>query len=303
MNAYSLMRAWFNFAFENQGVVSGNHTGMFCWFIEQNNRMGWTANFAAPRDQTMAAVGITSHNTYNRVFNDLIEFGFVKMVKKSNNQWTANIIALSKNDITNESDLDSALSKNEQAQDCADAKNEQAQVSHCIEQESGTVGIIKPLNYKTIKPLKEKPLNTDPLLIATGDDKNFFNFSKTIFTNFYKEKSGAGEYYFRAVDGKKLKSILNQLFFKCKEKQKKDVFSEIEMIGAVTYFFTQAYETGNDWLKTNFNLSNIDSQFNNIYTAIHNGHNKNSKSKPAAATAEGVVGTLNEMFNPKKSGY
>lgn len=123
-NGYALSRAWFDFAFENQGIVSGNHGCMFLWFIEKNNRMGWVKQFGAPRDETMAAVGITSYNTYKKIFSDLVTWGFIKVVKESKNQYTAHIIALSNFDRPLIQALDSALI--------------QAEVGHEYQQSSST---------------------------------------------------------------------------------------------------------------------------------------------------------------------
>ncbi|WP_139218403.1 hypothetical protein [Pedobacter antarcticus] len=148
-NGYALSRAWFDFAFENQGMVSGNHGCMFLWFLEKNNRMGWAKQFGAPRDETMAAVGITSFNTYRKIFSDLVEWGFINVIKESKNQYTAHIIALSKNDQPLIQALDSALI--------------QAQGKHEYQHSSGTdtdsVAIIKPINKETIKPQTKKPIS------------------------------------------------------------------------------------------------------------------------------------------------
>lgn len=142
MNSYDLHRAWFDFAFENQGVVSPNHTAMYAWFVELNNRMGWAKEFSSPASQTMAAIGVKHHATYKKTLDDLVKFGFVKVVKESKNQWTACVIALTKNSKAHSRALDKALSR------------------HVTKQEEstpqGTCDINKPLNLKTLKPLNFK---------------------------------------------------------------------------------------------------------------------------------------------------
>ena len=57
------------------------------------------------------AVGIKSYNTYINSLNDLIEFGFIVMVEKSKNQYTANIVALSNFDKAQYKALDEAIVK------------------------------------------------------------------------------------------------------------------------------------------------------------------------------------------------
>ena len=42
----------------------------------------------------MDAVGIKKHQTYIRYFNELVEWGFLKLVQKSANQYSSNIISL-----------------------------------------------------------------------------------------------------------------------------------------------------------------------------------------------------------------
>lgn len=111
INGYDLTRDWFDFAFENQGKVTGNHGCLYLWLVELNNRMGWAKTFASPASQTMAAVGISSYNTYKKILDDLVEWGFVIMVKPSKNQYTANVIALSKNDKALYKALDKAMIK------------------------------------------------------------------------------------------------------------------------------------------------------------------------------------------------
>jgi hypothetical protein len=110
-SGYELTRAWFDYAFEHQGDLTPTHTAMYLWLVELNNRMGWAKQFYSPASQTMNAIGLKSYNTYKKVFNDLVETGFVKLVKESKNQWTACVIALSNFDKAHDKALDKALMK------------------------------------------------------------------------------------------------------------------------------------------------------------------------------------------------
>ena len=96
-NGYQYSIAWFDFSFANQGKVSPTHTALFMWFIELNNRMGWADNFASPASSAMSAIGVKSYASYKKAFDDLVNFGFIKVVVASKNQYQACIIALSKN--------------------------------------------------------------------------------------------------------------------------------------------------------------------------------------------------------------
>lgn len=59
---------------------------------------------------TMDAIGVRKHQTYGKGLNDLVEWGFIKMIEKSKNQYSANIISI---DATPENGnaLDKALVK------------------------------------------------------------------------------------------------------------------------------------------------------------------------------------------------
>jgi len=57
------------------------------------------------------AIGIRSYNTYIKALNDLIDFGFIVMVEQSKNQYSSNIVALSKYNKPLNKALDKALIK------------------------------------------------------------------------------------------------------------------------------------------------------------------------------------------------
>lgn len=110
-NGYELSRAWFDFAFENPDKVSSNHTALYLWLCEINNRLGWTENFQITVSECMMGMSCKSYNTYKKCLENLIDFGFVKMVKRSVNQHQCNVIALSKIDKAPNKALDKALIK------------------------------------------------------------------------------------------------------------------------------------------------------------------------------------------------
>lgn len=91
---YSLSRAWFDFCFENPEKISPGHTAIYFFAIEHCNRMGWKEKFGFPTQMAMEAIGIKKYDTYTKYLNQLIEWGFLKMIQKSTNQYSANIISL-----------------------------------------------------------------------------------------------------------------------------------------------------------------------------------------------------------------
>lgn len=111
MNGYELSRNWFDWCFENPEKISPNHSALYFFCIEHCNRLGWKEKFGLPTTMAKEAIGIRSYNTYINTLNDLIEFGFIKMIEKSKNQFSSNIIALSNFDKAVNKALDKALIK------------------------------------------------------------------------------------------------------------------------------------------------------------------------------------------------
>lgn len=143
-NGYELSRAWFDYAFEHQGELNTTHTAMYLWFVELNNRMGWAKQFSSPASQTMVAIGLKSYNTYKKIFDDLVQIGFVKLVKESKNQFTSCVIALSNFDEAHNKALDKALMK------------------HVTKQGESTIQSTGESNYSVNKQETNKQRNLKP---------------------------------------------------------------------------------------------------------------------------------------------
>ena len=91
---YDYMRNWFDFSFENPELINPNHSALYFFILSHSNRMGWKPKFGLPTTMAKEALGIKSYTTYIKTLNDLVSFGFVKMLEKSKNQYSSNIIAL-----------------------------------------------------------------------------------------------------------------------------------------------------------------------------------------------------------------
>lgn len=96
MDYFQLLRDFWDFSFENPSKITTNHCALYCYIINHSNRLGWKEEFGLPTSMTMEAVGIRSYKTYSKALNDLIDLGFVKIIKKSQNQHQSNIVALVK---------------------------------------------------------------------------------------------------------------------------------------------------------------------------------------------------------------
>ena len=112
MDLYSLTRDFWDFCFENPEKINPNHIALYMWTINQWNRFWNKEKFSLPAMYAMEAIWIKSKNTFYKTYNDLINFWFIKIIEKSKNQNTANIIAVLKIksaiDSAHKSALDSA---------------------------------------------------------------------------------------------------------------------------------------------------------------------------------------------------
>jgi len=94
MNGYEFSRAWFDFSFNHPNKVKPVHTAIYFFAIERCNRLGWKEEFDFPTDLAMKVLGISNYKTYIKALQDLVEWGFIKWIQISKNQYNANIIAL-----------------------------------------------------------------------------------------------------------------------------------------------------------------------------------------------------------------
>lgn len=168
MNSYDLSRNFWNWAFENPEKVSPNHAAIYFFAIEHCNRLGWKEKFGFPSLMTMDAIGIKKHQTYIKYFNDLIDYKFFKLIQKSRNQYSANIISLI-----------GALPKKDKALDKAIIKHA-AKQTQPNGQSTGQskVHIDKQVNQQT-----NKPINQETMIFLFEDElfkKSFIEYENFI---------------------------------------------------------------------------------------------------------------------------
>mgnify|MGYP000880603929 CR=1 FL=1 len=201
INGYSLSRQWFDFCFENPEKIRPNHTALYFFIIEHCNRLGWKDKFGLPTTVTMEAIGIKSYNTYKKTLEELISFGFVEMIEKSKNQYSANIIALSNFDKA----LDKALDK---AVICSIKKSEST-----IQSTGESISSInKPINQEPLTGGKPTPIE------KSDKEIEFERFNKWIDENAryirkIKDQITFAEYdkITKLYNGDQIKKILTDL--------------------------------------------------------------------------------------------
>lgn len=172
LTSYDLSRIWFNFCFDNPEKINPNHSALYFFCIEHCNRLGWKEKFGLPTTMAKEAIGIRSYNTYIKTLHDLVDFGFIKMIEKSKNQYSSNIIALSKNDKALNKALDKAFIKHLTKQ----SESTQQSISSIDKQITS-----KQLNKEQIKQL-------DFLLNESNEIVN-------CFLKWIDYKNERGEYY------------------------------------------------------------------------------------------------------------
>ena len=159
VTGYELSRQWFDFCFENPDMISPTHTALYFFAIEHCNRMGWKEKFGLPTQMAMDAIGIRNWRTYSKAFNDIVSWGFFRLVTKSKNQYSATVIAIVKNTKAHTKALSKAMQK------------------HLQKQVSSIAVINKPYNHITREPNN----------IHTWRE-NFDQYVKEIWSEFEKAK-------------------------------------------------------------------------------------------------------------------
>jgi len=158
MNTYDISRNFWNWAFDNPEKISPNHAAIYFFAIEHCNRLGDREKFGFPTMMVCDAIGIKKASTYIRYFNDLIEWGFIDLIQKSSNQYSANIICLT-----------SALPKKVKALDKAIMNHRDKQTEN-MGISNGPVD--KPLNNITTKPFIKGINRSFDHLSITNDEFN-----------------------------------------------------------------------------------------------------------------------------------
>ena len=116
MDYFLLMRTFWDFAFENPEKIKPTHCALYAFIVEHCNRLGWKSKFGLPTTMAKDAIGIRSYNTYIQTLNELVDFGFIEMLERSKNQYSSNIVALSKFDKALDKALDKAFIKHDTKQ-------------------------------------------------------------------------------------------------------------------------------------------------------------------------------------------
>lgn len=189
MNSYELSRKWFDWSFENPELISPNHSALYFFAIEHCNRLGWRKKFGFPTEMAKDAIGIKSYKTYINTLNDLVSWGFIEMVEKSKNQYSANIIALVEFTEAHTKALDKAMLKHVSKQDESTCQSIVSIDKHITNEHLNNINMVE-CNDVTIFKEINKPvfLKPDVLEIKQYCFSRGNNVDAETFFDFYESK-------------------------------------------------------------------------------------------------------------------
>jgi hypothetical protein len=163
-NGYNLEDQWWEFSENTSERVSPIHIALYFRLVRLNNRLKWVEVFGVPTEHTMHTIGIKSYRSYKRAFDDLVLWGFIKLIEKSHNQYTSNQVAL----VLKAKAKDRALILKTKAKDKASAG---ADVSEAKAEQA----YINYTNKKTYKQDKKKPIHPSLEEVKQYFDENEYS--------------------------------------------------------------------------------------------------------------------------------
>ena len=206
MNIYNLYRYFWDYAFENTEKIKPNHIAIYSFAVEHCNRLGWKTKFGFPTSMVLDATGIKSYSVFKKTFDELVDFGFFKVIEYSKNQYSSNIIALKENDKALYKALDKAqtkhYTKHEQSTiQSNDTINKLLNIEHInIELINNNIDLISLNLEKWI--LQELEENSNPILRRPKIEE-FVDFFKS---NGYTELSAENAWHYYVENNWKDKS-------------------------------------------------------------------------------------------------
>lgn len=172
----------------------------------------------------------------------------------------------------------------------------------------------EPKNFEKKEEKKKSSAKKEKKIIKVAglsveQSKETFRGIKESFKNIYQEIEKT-EYYFTAVDASKIYSIIKKIYFKLEEaKGNGYITTPEELITTGSFFIRASHTNGDNFIKANFNLSILDSKFNDIYTQLknrRNGQSTNSKQSSWEKHANSIFAPSsrkNGYSSPKESAY
>lgn len=93
-NWYVFSKTFKTFALNNPDLIKPVHYALYFWIIELNNELRWPDKVLLHTKHTMLGIGIKDRERYYITLKDLENWGFIKIISTSPNQYTSNQISL-----------------------------------------------------------------------------------------------------------------------------------------------------------------------------------------------------------------
>jgi hypothetical protein len=307
MTGYELTRQWWDFSFENQDLVGSKHCALYMWIIEKNNRLGWVENFGFPMDEAGAAIGIRKIQTVREALNDLVEWGFVRMVIKSQNQYKANVISIINCTIVSGDSLDNALRLTEKRLTTGSSTGQaqgRARVKQAVEHGSGTVPIVKQENNETNKPInQETDVDADRVDVKNGSSNHVKEKKPpppkvapkgppTLHARIKEmiESLNPG-YYWQAKDGKAAESLIKKIRHRWQNKHGSEATDD-----NVAESLQWVMDNLPEWYRNKWDTCTIESKFEAILKQITDDRTNGKSDNSGSTNATGVSSRLQSAW-------
>lgn len=255
-SGYSLSRAYWDWSYENPEKVRPIHAAIFFFAIEHCNRLGWKKKFGFPSQMVMDAIGIKNGRTYRNALDDLEEFGFITFIERSKNQYSSNIIALSKNDLAPYKALDKALLKHH--------------TKHHTKQVRSIAPIDKPYKPLNKEPLNHKPINKGFDVFEEKPERTIHEEVFSLWAKFSKKELGTIPIS-SFTDQQKFNELIDKL-----DRDEENVTELFKLV-------FDNYENWPEWNKVNsIDLRSFTNKFYSIFKHLKDGGKQSFTTKTAS---------------------
>jgi hypothetical protein len=93
MDYLELIDCWHEWSKRCDKPITSNHHALMLFLIATSNQIG-SQKVGLPTEHAKTVLGIGKSRTFLKILDDLVEFGFIKMIQRSVNQHTSNQIWL-----------------------------------------------------------------------------------------------------------------------------------------------------------------------------------------------------------------
>lgn len=191
---FEYIKNFYRWAEENPEKVKPYHWAIYMVAVEKCNQLGWKEKFGLPTYHALEITGISSRRTYYKGLNDLINFGFLKIIQKAKNQHQSVVISLntcqSNNNLSEftaeqQYDINTApiLRHYKTIKDFKDVKNNKEFLKNLILENTELMNFLSLKNKVKDAEIETK---TDEFLVekfSTGENQNWKNEIQ-FFTHF-----------------------------------------------------------------------------------------------------------------------